>query len=126
MVEQDFKDKADAYGQVYTQLMADAETIHDEIDRLQAMRKAKEAGAKRLKDAMLNAMLATGQSKVEGHLYSFSTRKSQRLEITGEVPEDFLRYKEPEPKKDDITRWLKGHGPVEWAHLEDNISLQIR
>lgn len=126
MVEQDFKDKADAYGQVYTQLMADAEMLDDEIERLTAMRKAKEAGAKRLKQAMLNAMLATGQSKVEGRLYAFSTRKAKKLAITGEVPEDFLRYKEPEPDKKAITDWIKNGHDCDFAHLEETTSLIVR
>ena len=126
MVEENFRDKADAYGQVYTQLMADAEMLNDEIERLTAFRKAKENGAKRLKDAMLRAMLLTGQSKVEGHMYAFTTRKSKKLEITGEVPEDFLRYKDPEPDKKMITDWIKKGHEVSWAHLEENTSLIVR
>ena len=125
MIEEEFRDKADAYGMVYTQLLADVESIDDEIDRLTAMKKAKQKGAERLKAAMLNAMLATGQSKVEGKLYAYSTRKSQRLEITGEVPEDFLRYKDPEPDKKKITAWIKLN-PCDWAHMEETTSLIVR
>ena len=40
-VEADFRDKADAYGMVYTEMMADVEKLQDEIDRLTAKRKAK-------------------------------------------------------------------------------------
>ena len=125
-VEANFRDKADAYGKIYTELMADVEKAQDEIDRLTAKRRAKENGAKRLKDAMLNAMLTTGRNKVEGHLFSFSTRKSKKLEITGEVPEDFLRYKDPEPDKKMITDWIKNGHDVSWAHLEENTSLIVR
>ena len=126
MVEADFKDKADAYGKVYTQLLADAEQVADEIERLTAIRKAKEAGAKRLKDAMLRAMQTLGMSKLEGTYYAYSTRKSQKLEITGEVPEDFLRYKDPEPDKKMITDWIKKGHECPFAHLEENTSLIVR
>ena len=47
------------------------------------------------------------------------------MEITGKVPEQYLRYKDPEPDKKAIGEWLKDHDE-EWAHLEDNISLIVR
>lgn len=125
-IEANFRDKADAYGKVYNEMTADVEKLQVEIERLTALRKAKENGAKRLKDAMLNAMLATGQSKVEGLLFSFVTRKAKRLAITGEVPEDFLRYKEPEPDKKAITDWIKNGHDCDFAHLEETTSLIVR
>ena len=126
MVEQDFKDKADAYGKVYTQMMADAEMLDVEIERLTALRKAKENGAKRLKQAMLNAMLATGQSKVEGKLYVFSTRKSKKVVPCGTVPSSYLRYKEPEPDLKKIGDYLKTNPDCDWAHFVENVSLIVR
>lgn len=125
-VQADFEDKADAYGQVYTQLMADAEQISDEIERLTAMRKSKETGAKRLKEAMLRAMLLTGQSKVEGKLYAFSTRKSKAVVTTGTVPDDFLIAQEPKVDKRKIADYLKLNPACDWAAWEEHTSLIVR
>ena len=36
------------------------------------------------------------------------------------IPPEFMRYKDapaPEPKKDDIKKHIKEHGPVPWATL---------
>lgn len=137
MVQLDFLDKADGYGMVLKnleasqdELKAQEEILKAEAARLAARRKALERNADRLKEAMLNAMIATGQSKIKTDKFTFGTRKSSSLVITTdnvfEIPDDLLRYKEPEPDKAAIKEYMKDHPDVSWARIETKQSLSVR
>ena len=132
MVSMDFAEKADGYGKVLCQLQAEADAVKTQKMRLAARQSAIEKNIDRLKDAMLNAMIQIGQKKLKTDLFTFSTRAGQDLVITAdsvfEIPDDYLRYKDPEPDKIAIKKYLKEHPEEEisWAHLVDTQSLTIR
>ena len=57
-----------------------------------------------------------------------SFRKSQKVEITDldKIPDDYLRYKTPEPDKTAIKAAIKDGISVEGAELIDSISMSIK
>lgn len=127
MVAQDFAQKAEGYGIVIKQMEAEAEALRKEEQALAARRRAKENGAKRLKDAVCRALELTGQKKLETPRVAYSLRASQNVVIDRfeEIPEDMLRYKEPEADKAKIRAFLK-LTPCDWAHMETRNSLIMK
>lgn len=137
MVQMDFADKADGYGMVLRnleagqdELKAQEEILKTEMARLAARRKSLERNEDRLKEAMMQALIATGQKNLKTDKFTFGTRKSSSLVITTEnvfeIPDDLLRYKDPEPDKTAIKDYLKDHPDVTWAHIETKQSLSVR
>lgn len=137
MVQLDFLDKADGYGMVLKnleasqdELKAQEEILKAEAARLAARRKSLERNADRLKNAMMQALITTGQKTLKTEKFTFGTRKSSSLVIDTdniyEIPDDLLRYREPEPDKTAIKDYLKDHPDVTWAHMETKQSLSIR
>ena len=127
MVAQDFAQKAEGYGIVIKQMEAEAEALRKEEQALAARRRAKENGAKRLKDAVLRALELTGQKKLETPRVAYSLRASQNVVIDRfeDIPADMLRYKEPEADKAKIRAFLK-LTPCDWAHMETKNSLIMK
>ena len=136
MVEQDFEDKADSYGKVIRNLEAHAAVIKAEEDKLDenkknlaAYRKTIERNIDRLEAHILRNLELTGKTNLKTDLFRFGTRKSSSVVVTAQnvfdIPDDFLRYKEPEPDKAAIKEYLKDN-ECEWAHMETKVSLSLR
>lgn len=128
-VHMDYTDKANGYGKVIRQLLADAEACKAEKLRLAAMQARYEKKAEQLKDALLRSMTELNLKKLKTELFQYSTRAGQELVIDAgsiwEIPDDYLRYKDPEPDKAAIKKFLKDN-KADWAHLEDKQSLIIK
>lgn len=103
----DFEGKADAYGAVIRNLEADANAYAEEIKRLTAKKTTAENGIKRLKTALLNAMIETGNEKIEGKVFKISTKnnapqlpKDITLDsLPTEIQGVYSRVKDPELDK---------------------------
>lgn len=130
MVKMDFAAKADGYGKVLRQLQAEAEAIKAEKIRLGQRQSTLEKNAERLKETMKQAMLMTGQKKVKTDLFTFSTRAGKELVIDTdnvfEIPDELLRYKDPEPDKAAIKEYLKTNPECGWAHMIETQSLIVK
>ena len=129
MMDMDFAEKIDGYCTIRAQVAAERDMIKAEKLRLTREQARYEKKLERLDDAMLHAMQITGQKKVKGQLYTASTRSSTTVQIDAEsvweIPEDYLRYKDPEPDKTAIKKYLKDNEAA-WAHLEETQSLIIK
>lgn len=128
LIQDDFNTKADGYGRVIAQLKAEAEALRAEEIRLAELRRRREKGAEKLKERLLQALIETGQPKVQTRLFTFSTRRSTQLVVTdmAQVPKEFLRFKDPEVDKTELTKYLKANGEKAFAHLEEKHNLIIK
>ena len=43
-----------------------------------------------------------------------------------DLPDECLRYKDPEPDKTAIKDYLAEHPDCEWAHIETKVALSLR
>jgi len=136
MISQDFEEKADGYGMVIKNLEADTAEIKaqedilmEEVKRLKAKRTGYEKQTDRMKEALRKALELTGKKNLKTEKFTFGTRKSSNVVITAEnvwdIPDDYLRYKDPEPDKAAIKEFLKDN-ECEWAHMETKVSLSLR
>ena len=130
MVAMDFADKADGYAKVLRQIQADAESVKAEKLRLAKRQSALENNADRLKEALKKAMEATGQKSLKTELFSFSVRSSQSVEILTdnvfEIPDEYLRYKDPEVDKTKLAAWLKLNPECSFARMATKTSLTVK
>lgn len=133
----DLDDKAEDYVHVIRQLEADAEMAKAEKQRLAKKQSAAENAAKRMRDYLKDAMLITGRTKIKRPTCSIgiTTRWETVLDVdVNDLPDEFKRVT-VEPKKAEITKWLKAYNPdkeeanlasCDWAHLEQTESLTVR
>lgn len=133
----DLEDKAEDYVHVIRQLEADASAAKAEKARLAAKQSAAENGAKRMRDYLKDAMVLTGRTKIKRPTCSIgiTTRWETVLDVdVNDLPDEFKKVT-VEPKKAEITKWLKAYNPdkeeanlasCDWAHLEQTESLTVR
>lgn len=133
----DLQDKVEDYVHVIRQLDADAEAAKQEKLRLAKKQSTAENGAKRLREALKEAMSIYGITKIKKPTCSvtLSSRWDTVLDVEPEdLPEEFKKVT-VEPKKAEITKWLKAYDPdkggtnletCEWAHLEQTQTLTVR
>lgn len=137
MISKDFEDKADSYGCVLKNLEADIAEIKaqegilmEEVKRLKEKRTGIEKQTDRMREALRNALEATGKKNLKTEKFTFGTRSSSSVVIDAknvfDIPDDYLRYKEPEPDKTAIKDYLKDNPECEWAHMETKVSLSLR
>ena len=124
--------KADGYGMVIRELAADSDKIKSEIDRLKERKAAIDNNIKRMKENLQEAMIATDKRKFKTTLFSFGIRKNPSSVVMDEyyienIPEEYLKYKDPEIDKAKIKEDIKAGKDLEGiAHLENSESLVIR
>lgn len=125
----DIGEKAEGYGQVIKQLEADAAAVKAEKTRLAKKQAALENNAARLREALKNAMVLTGQSKIKTKLFSFSLSVRDKAVLdfpVDQIPQDFWKVKDPEADMKEIEKYLKEGHEVYFAHMEQVESLTIR
>ncbi len=131
-VELDLNDKADAYAKVISNVNADIDAINAEIQRLQARRSTLTNNVLRLKENLQTAMEKTGKTKFKTALFSFNVQKNPPSVALEEkdvknIPEKYLRYREPEVNKTALLADLKlGIDLTGIAHIEQSMTLRIR
>lgn len=133
----DLDDKAEDYVHVIRQLEADADMAKAEKQRLAKKQSAAENAAKRMRDYLKDAMILTGRTKIKRATCSIGITNRWETVIdvdVKDIPAEFQKVT-IEPKKQEITRWLKAYDPdkegtnletCDWAHLEQTESLTVR
>lgn len=133
-LEGEIEIKADGYGKVYKQLLADAAMLKEEKQRLEKRQKAAETRAEYLKKHLEDAMKAMGKEKFKTELFSFNIQKNPPSVKIGEkyeqnpdlIPMDYLRIKAPEIDRKKILEELKNGKTFDFATLEQESSLRIK
>ena len=128
-----FSAKAEAYSKFILKLDSEADQAAAEIKRIQAIKKAKENTAQRLRDTLLAALMvfteedAKGIRRYETPLAKLSTRRSQSVEVLDDtaIPDEFWVIKK-EVSKSTITQAIKDGAEVPGAQMKENLSLSIR
>ena len=126
------EDKADNYAKVIRQIESDVNGLKAEIERLQARKTAAQNNIDRMKANLEQMMIATDKTKFKTELFSFGIQKNPAKVVMDEqyienVPEEYLKYKEPEIDRKKIAEDLKAGKDLEGiAHLEQTASLRIR
>ena len=128
-VEGEFEAKAEGYAKVMAELKGRSEMPDAEIKRLQMHKKACDSNRDRIEDRLMGAMIATGKTKFETDLFSFSVRKTPgTLQITDEsqVDIEFLVPQKPQIDKTGIRNAIKAGKEFAWCHIEPGQTLSIR
>ena len=115
-------------------LKAEAEDVKAEADRLTARKKAVENKIEGLKQWLLYALKGEKLKTPRCNVYQTHSQKLNVPDEPGLIsflqtlnePEKFLRFKEPELKKDDIKKALKDGYEIPGASLEETESVVIR
>ncbi len=126
-VQCEFEAKAEGYCKVIRQIEADAKALKEEEERFNRRRVACENAAKRLKDALQNAMILTGNDGKDGLAAGLFKLKVvgngglKPLKITGDVPSEFKRviYEDDQKAIREMLEHLPEGQECEWAHLEE-------
>lgn len=135
--EETFNDTLEAMGgdekienvcKVIRNLEADAAAFKAEKDRLAERQKTAENGVKRLKQSLLDYLIATDTKKRTVGLFTVAVSTSKSVNITNEdaLPDIYLI---PQPPKVDRTKLgndLKSEIHIEGAELVENLYLRIR
>ena len=115
--------KAEGYIKVMRQLDAEAKALDAEAEFFKQKADVRKNNVKRMKDALRDALIATGHDDKNGLKAGDFTLKVQNnggvqpLKITGDVPESMTKVI-IEPDNDKIREYLKDHACA-WAHLEE-------
>lgn len=103
------EEKADSYAKLIKNVEADAKAFKDESDRLDKKAEAAKNFAKRLKQAMLDAMKVTGQKKIPTSIGAWITQLNpMSCDVTDpdKVPE---RFHVKQPDKIDKAAMIREH-----------------
>jgi SMC interacting uncharacterized protein involved in chromosome segregation len=131
-IEGELEIKAENYAKVMKNLEGDIVAIKAEIDRLTSKKKAIENNIKNKKATLQSVMEVTGKTKFKTDLFSFGIQKNAPsvvidVEDVRDIPEDYLKFKEPEVDKTAIKAAINdGVDLTGIAHLETKYSLRIR
>lgn len=117
--------KAEGYCKVIRQFEADAEMFKVEAQIFQQKQTRAENNAKRMKEALMKAMVATGNEKgLDAGLFRLKIAGNggkRPLKITGIVPDEFIKMM-PTNDTDRIRDFLESldeNDSCAWAKLED-------
>lgn len=132
-LEGDIEAKADGYAKIIRNLEGNASAITAEMQRLAERKATIEAGVKRLKNNLQQAMVAIDKRKIKSDLFTFSVQKNGGklpvildVKSTEELPDDLVKVKE-EPDMDAIRKLLETKGECQYAHFgERGESLRIK
>jgi hypothetical protein len=127
--QQELSDKSMNYAKVIRNKEADSDAIDNEIKRLKAMKEANDRVIDRMKEAVRNAMLASGIDKIESSLFKLSLRRSEAVEVVNidQLPESLTVVKKTvSADKLKIKEAIKNGVHVEGAVIVENFSLQIK
>ena len=107
------------------------EGLKEEKKRLNAKQKSAENAIERLKKLMKDAVEASGDKKIPCGTFTVAIQKNPPklvldVESVYDVPDEFLKYAEPEVKSKDALDALKAGQVFTWCHLIQEDSLRIR
>lgn len=127
----DLKDKLENCCKYLKNVDSDIAGLDEEIKRLQAKKKSLKNGKDRLKKLMFDAQMACGEKKLQCGTFTTSIQKNPPklvldVESVYDVPEEFLKYAEPEVKSKDALDAIKSGAEFNWCHAVQEDSLRIR
>lgn len=131
-IEGAYEDKFDGYAAVIRQLTGYINELEEEKNRIEARKSSFENNVKKMKKIMLESMNATGKTKFKTAKNSFWTQKNKASVVIDaksvwDIPEDFRRYKDPEPDKTKIGEAIAaGQDFTGIAHIEQTESVRIK
>lgn len=122
-------DKLESCGLYIKNLEADITAIKNEINALQARKKAAEGKVERMREYVLNCMEIAAQNRLETPKVVLSQRKSQYIEVNNvlDVPEDYKTIEEvTKVDKTAIKNAIKNGADVSGCELKERINLQVK
>ena len=128
----DLKEKFENCCKYIKNVESDIAGLKEEEARLKAKRKSLENSIKRFKDLMHETMNAAGEKKLPCGTFTVSLQKNPESVVMDEphienIPEEYLKFKEPEIDRAKIKEHLKAGVDLEGiAHLEQTEGLRIR
>ena len=129
ITQEQLQEKAIQYAYAIRNVEIDSQAIDNEIKRLKAMKEAKDNAIDRMKEAVRNAMLASGIDKIESSLFKLSLRRSESVDVVNidQLPDFCKEVKTTvSAHKLNIKQAIKSGLTVEGAVLVENFSLQIK
>ena len=106
-------------------LLSDADQIREEEKKLADRRRVCENKANRLKE-YLSGYLAGEKFKTPRVAISYRKSESVNVSDIGKIPDDYLKYKDPEPDKTKIKSALKAGVSIPGVELIENRNIQIK
>ena len=131
-IEGAYEDKFDGYAAVIRQLTSYINELDEEKNRIETRKTSFENNVKKMKKIMLESMNLTGKTKFKTAKNSFWTQKNKASVVIDaksvwDIPEDFRRYKDPEPDKTKIGEAIAaGQDFTGIAHMEQTESVRIK
>ncbi len=121
------EEKLEAYAMVIKNIESDVEGIKSEEKRLAERRKVMENGVVRMKQAIAETLQNSGQDKVKTEKFTFSWRKSSKVEVSNidSLPQQYVKV-ERTISRAELAKALKAGEQIEGAQLIENQSLSIR
>ncbi|MFJ7919711.1 siphovirus Gp157 family protein [Lysinibacillus fusiformis] len=121
------EEKLEAYAMVIKNIESDVEGIKSEEKRLAERRKIMENGVTRMKQAIAETLQGTGQDKVKTEKFTFSWRKSSKVEVSDidSLPKQYVKV-ERTISRAELAKALKAGEQIEGAQLIENQLLSIR
>lgn len=122
-VKFEFDKKVAGYGMVIRSLEADGKAFQEEADFYQRKATTINNNIKKLKNAILSAMISTDQTDIKTDKFCFKVQNNggkQPLVIDGDVPDSMTKVI-IEPDNEKIRSFLSGldeNDVCAWAHLE--------
>ena len=107
------------------------EGLKEEKRRLNAKQKSAENAIERLKKLMKDAVKASGDKKIPCGTFTVAIQNNPpKLVLDTEdihsIPEEFLKYAEPEVKSKEALEAIKAGQQFDWCHSVQEESLRIR
>lgn len=123
--------KFEGYGKILSQMNNDISSLKEEEKRISERRKSIENRVSKIKEHLMHSMNAMGTHKIKTTLFSFNIQRnpvSVMVDVPWtKLPEDYLKYKDPEIDKKRILADLKAGKDLEGiAHIVQTESLRIR
>ncbi|WP_342550934.1 siphovirus Gp157 family protein [Lysinibacillus sp. FSL M8-0216] len=121
------EEKLEAYAMVIKNIESDVEGIKSEEKRLAERRKVMENGVVRMKQAIAETLQNSGQDKVKTEKFTFSWRKSSKVEVSNidSLPQQYVKV-ERTISRAELAKALKAGEQIEGAQLIENQLLSIR
>lgn len=129
ITDQQFAAKCEDYGKAILHFRAMSDMIGNEIERLSGLKKYYDNTEKRLCTAVSSAMQAFDVPKVENGCMRISLRRTTAtiIDDAEQVPDRFTTTKiERVVNKTEIKKAIQSGEAVAGAHLQENVSLQIK
>ena len=124
--------KAEGYVKIIRQLEAEQKALEAEAEFFKQKATVRKNNIKRMKELMTLSMQTTGKVKFKTAQNSFWVQKNPESVVVdaksfADIPEDFLRYKDPEPDKEKMKTAIKAGADLSGiAHIEQTEGVRFR